>query len=74
MAPIHRHLGAQEIPPDLNNSYAKGTGQAIGQPGLDGFGGSGALPNGHVKHLVGDYSASYCDPGRKAGSFRKLVI
>jgi hypothetical protein len=51
VAPIHGHFGAQEILPDLKNSDAKGTGQAICQPGFDGFGGGWALPNWHVNHL-----------------------
>jgi hypothetical protein len=45
MAPIHRHLSADEIRSYFQDPDAKGAGQAIGQSGFDDFGGGGAFPD-----------------------------
>ena len=48
MAPINRHLSADEIRPYFQDPDAKGAGQAIGEPGFNGVRGGGAFPDGHT--------------------------
>ena len=43
MAPIHRHFRADEIGAHFQNADAKGSGQAIRQPGFNGARGGGSF-------------------------------